>query len=343
GALGVLVLACRVASTSSAQPEPAHARPTRSPSVTRDDELLRLDVDLATTYPLRARIVRSGAVYAQHDGGPTAEGEGRTMSMVVTVVDPDAQGQPMRPRVLCEHVHHRIAVHVDVDDLAIVARTGAVITASAQQRDSWPDTMPGVRLAAGTRVRIEGGLDRDFVRAVFELPTIRAAGFVDREHIGYTWVPEQWRVPPGVPDAKVKGRVSLLAMPSGQELARLDPTMAAPGMFVRRLGPEQGGSVLVRLDGAELSAVGWLPAVELEAASGPATSSLRMIGRGGGEPSEPTVELPQGTQLRGGALRDPIGVVTATARFHCRDRCDAADPVVEVDACATAIVVEARR
>ena len=337
------LLAWRVTAASTPQPDPALAQPSASPTATRDDELLRLDVDLATTYPLRARIVRGGPIYAQHDGGPTAEGEGRTMSMVVTVIDPDAHGQPMRPRVLCEHEHHRIAVHLDVDDLAIVARTGAVITANPQQRDDWPDTMPGVRLAAGTRVRIEGGLDRDFVRAVLEQPTMRAAGFVDREHIGYTWVPEDRRVPPGVPDAKVKGRVSLLAMPAGQELARLDPTMAAAGMFVRRLGPEQGGSVLVRFDGDDASAVGWLPAVELERANGAPTGSLRMIGRGGGEPSAPTVELAKGTQLRGGALRDPIGVVTESARFHCTDRCDSDAPIVEVDACTTGIVVEARR
>lgn len=334
-----LALGCRPTTSTAPGDVDARATPVDGARPRRDDAFLRLDADLAASYPLRARLVRAGLVYAQHDGTPTGVGENRTIALVVTVVDPDTHGDPTRPRVLCEGTGYRVAVYVDVDDLAIVARTGAVMAHTPQLRDDWPDTMPGVRLASGTPLRIEGGQGGDFVRAVLETPSLRASGFIDRTHVGYTWVPGELPAAVGLADARVREPASLLGVPLGPELARLDPRMAPSGLFVRRLGPEQAGHVLVRHDAAELSAVGWIDATQLELHPGAATSSVRMVGRGGGEASEPTRELARGTVLLGGALRDPIGVVTETTRMHCLEACDTDAPRVLVPACTAAIPV----
>jgi hypothetical protein len=303
------------------------------------DVFLRLDADLAGSYPLRARIIRGAAVYPEHDGKPEGDPSGRTMSLEVTVLDPDAHGDPLRPRVLCERASHRIAVHVDIDDVAVVAREGAVMAGSPHTPSQWTEQMAGVRLLAGTALRIEGGLDRDHVRAVLDVPSLHAAGWIDRAHVGHTWVPAALPEPVGLPDLRVREPTALLATAGGAELARLDPRMAPAGMFVRRLGPAQGDFVLVRHDGERTRSIGWIAAAAVEPFAGMPTAGVTTVWRGRSEPIEPTVELVRGTLLRGGALRDRIGVVTETARFHCLDGCGGAQPRVEVDACTTAIGV----
>jgi hypothetical protein len=333
-----LVAGCRPAASPSVVTHP------RVDAVGRPDApreaFLDAEADPAHEHPLRARIIRGAAVYPERLGKPGGDPSGRSMSLEVVVLEPDAQGDPVRPRVLCESASHRIAVHVDADDLAIVAREGAVMTATPQNGTGWSGRQPGVRVRAGTPLRIDGGLEGAHVRAAIEQPWLRVVGFLPRGYVGRTFVPDAPEPAPAEPaDARVREPTALLAAPGGMEMGRVDPRMRPDGVLVRRIGPEQSGFVLVRHEDAMATAVGWIAASTLEPGTVASGGGRISGGRAQVDVAAPSVELVRGTLLRGGALRNPIGVVTQTARFHCVAGCDDAQPRVEVDACTTLLGV----
>lgn len=325
---------------------PVTTSPTNTPTTTPvadDPAFLRVDVDLATAYPWHAKIVRAASVRLEHDATPVGDASNRNIDLPVVVIDEDTRAEVQRPRVLCVHAAHRIAVHYEADDLGLVAREGAVLSATPVARAQWADDAPGVRLAAGTPLRTEGDRGGSFVRAALELPAMRMSGFIDSPHVGRTYRPTPFATPDAILDAKLREAASVLASPGGPEMARLRPEMSAGGLGLRRLGRTQAGHVLVAVPGEHTRIVGWVDAKAVESATLPARGR-RVVAPGFGEvEGEPSVELPAGTMLHGGALRNRVGVVTTGGRFYCVDACDGDAPVVEVAACTVAVSVVARR
>lgn len=337
----LVVLACRA--------EAPTARPTVVPATTTvtvdDAAFLRLDADLAAAYPWRGKLVRAAAVRLEHDGDPTGDASGRNLDLSVIVIDEDTRAAVQRPLVLCVHDDHRIAVRYDVDDLGLVARDGAMLTATPIARTRWPDDEPGVRLVAGTLVRSEGSRDGTFTPVAVDTPSVRARGYVDSRHVGTTYQAAAFATPDAILDAKVTRATVVFASPGAVELARLNPQMAPGGLGARRLGrTAPSGHALVAVPGVHTRVVGWIEQDALETGSvpsiGPRTIAPALAQVDGDR--EPSIALPAGTMLHGGALQNRVGVVTHAARFHCVDGCDGDEPTVLVAACTVAVPVVAR-
>lgn len=295
---------------------------------------LKLDTDVALAHPRLVRIARDGEIRFEHDGRPVAESSGRGVSVLARLVDEDAYGSPVRPRVLCEADHHRVAVMFDRDDLATVTTERVVlrpVPGSGSQADA-----PGLTLPPGTALRVDGARDAEVVHVLYERPGIRAQGFARGTDVGIGYAPGDAASTPAVGAAKLDAPASFRAMPGGPVFAELDPRASIEPMITRTLGREQAGEVLVATTMGGVEIVGWVAAPKLAqgAWSSPRSTFAGAIeDRGEG----PRVTLRAGTILRGGALRDAVGVVTADAAFRCTDACASDHPKVVATAC-TALV-----
>lgn len=308
-------------------------------------EFLRLDVDLDARYPLHAKIVRAGNLYLEHAGGPVVEPSNRSAMVEVRVIDPDRTSDPIRPRVLCESATERVAVHVDVDDLALVATAGAVAVSGGTPPESLPQAMAGIVLAPGAVLRPSSALDGELVHVELERPGLHGGGWVRRDRVDFAFAPGA--LPPaqhGAMARSVSGRATLAAMPGGVPLAELSPAGGAVQVFA--LGSPVGEQALVRLELADAHVIGWIASASLGPETLPlATTGVRapVISAADLAGDGPSVALTRGTILRGTALRRAVGVVTADARYACVDGCDGDAPVVRVPACTGVLELTATR
>jgi hypothetical protein len=305
------------------------------------EDFLRVSTDVEAAHPLRATIVRAGGLRVEHDGDPVNEPSNRNVRVSAIVVDEDVASSPRRPRLLCIESTHRIAVHMEVDDLATVARTDATLVATPPVRDELGDE-PGIRLAPGAALVPAGHGDPDILWMRHEGKFVRATGLVAATKVGIAFRPGE--LPgdaDGPPNASIAQPTKLFATPGGVELASLDPRGMGP-LLVRRLGPAIGTRVLVRYEEPDVHVVGWVEKALLTDGAFSRLHSTTTIGKGRG-PEGATVQVPKGTLLLGSALRRPVGVVVEDAAMACVEDCDGAQPKLLVSACTDAIEVWARR
>jgi hypothetical protein len=337
-------LVCLLASGCPRPTTDAAASPAPTPlevAPAEPEPFLDPDADLAQAYPLRATIRRAGAIYVEHEGAPVNDPSNRNVRVAATVIDEDAGESPRRPRLLCESPEHRVAVFVDVDDLATVATTDATMVGIPPLRDAL-GSEPGIRLAPGAELVAAGHGNPDVLRMRHEGAFVRAEGLLPATSVGIAFRPGELPIDAdGPPNAGIERATSLFATPHGVELAKLDPRGMGE-LVVRRLGPELGDRALVRYEEPSVHVVGWIEQKAL--ADGPRSrrSSRTMTGVRRDEGPQ-MVELPRGTLLLASALRQPIGVVVAKTTMPCTDACDTDAPKVRAAACTAAIEVWARR
>ncbi len=305
------------------------------------EDFLRVETDVETAHPLRATIVRAGGLRVERDGDAVNEPSNRNVRRSAIVLDEDVASSPRRPRLLCTESTHRIAVHMDVDDLATVAREDATLVAIPPVRDE-VGSEPGIRLAPGAELVRAGSGDPDIVRMRHEGKFVRAEGLVEATKLGIAFTPGALPSDAdGPPNAAITQPTKMFATPNGVDLASLDPRGMGQ-LLVRRLGRELGTKVLVRYEEPTVHVVGWVEKAQLTEGAFSRVGSTTMTGRGAG-PEGATVDLPRGTLLLASALRRPIGVVISDTAMACVDACDGSEPKVLVSACTDAIEVWARR
>lgn len=305
------------------------------------EAFLDVDADVEGLHPWRATIRRAGAIFVEHDGVAVNEPSNRNVRVSAVVLDEDVASSPRRPRLLCNESTHRIAVHMEVDDLATVAREDATLVATPPVRDE-VGSEPGVRLAPGAELVPAGHGDPEILWMRHEGRFVRATGLVAAAKVGIAFRPAELPSDAdGPPNAAITQPTTILATPGGVELASLDPRGTGQ-LLVRRLGRELGTKVLVRYEEPTVHVVGWVETTQLAVGAFSRMGSTTTTGRGAG-PEGAKVDLPPGTLLLATTLRRPVGVVLDDVAMACVDACEAAEPKVLVSACTDAIEVWARR
>lgn len=303
---------------------------------------LRLDAELDALYPQHAKLIRGGALYLEHDGTAVGDGGGRSMLLEVRVLDDDAHGEPLRPRVLCETVGERVAVFVDDDDLGLVARDGAVMVAQGSVPDTLLPTATGVALDPGALLQTRSRPGGDLLHVVLERGGVSASGWVRRDRVGHVFRPAAHVVEPRGRTATIQPGSTIAAFPGGGQLGETDahgpPVVAWSLTFVA------DDHRFVRFDLGDAQLNGWVvhtAVVEGNAPARPPTPRPQLGTTRVSDARAPQIQLPRGTLLQGTALLRSVGVVLEEHGYHCVRACESAQPVVAVPACGAMLELTA--
>lgn len=304
---------------------------------------LNPDIDPPELFPLRAMIRRAGAIYEGRTGPVLAVGDGRSMSITAIAIESDAGGSPRRPRILCEHSSHRVAVYLDASDLGVVARAGAIISPARKRTAAPSPETPGVHLAAGALLEpldpAPGpGPRRVRYRGLFMV----AEGWLAADEIDVVYrpapLPEERYI-----DGELIESVQLLDAPGGREVARITRIPAYVNrLMVHKLAEPRAGAILIRYREHDAAAVGWVPSRAVKNVEPESYVTSSMIGIGSGTTRAPTVTLVRGTQLVSPTDGAVLGVITRDNSFVCLSSCDADPPTVSVYACSASVGLLAR-
>ena len=329
------------------RPEVAPASVAAPSASTTADAFLDVHLDVKKHYPLRAKLLHAGSLF-ETESGPRVNGPGTRSVLVPLVVIGSGKARPpdeaeTRTRVLCEEDAYRVAIWLASPDLGHLAakptivRPGDVSTAPTS-----PET-PGIHLAVGALVSLAPGSSPGVGPCEVHYRGLFAEGDgkVDGADIGEIFVP----VDPPPRATKADGEISRLATffdaPGGAVIGRVGkPPTSSNQLFVELLGAPNAGHLLVRYEDGANDLVGWVKAAEVTMFPKRLVFEggfRRGIGVGSMRVREPTVDVPGGTLLMGTKSRDPMGVTTEKATFHCVDDCDGAAPVIEAHACTDMI------
>jgi hypothetical protein len=327
------------APASTAGAAPTAAAPQEVP------RFLSLESDPEKEYPLRAVLRRNGPAYEER-GGPVAnDADGRSMRLVVPVLDPDEGNATPQPRVLCDELRARIALYLTTESLATVALGGALLVPAPPLPASITPQTPGVHFQPGAELLPLGPASPDGTRKVrYNALLLRAEGIVEAAKTGYVYRPADEPVDDRY-DAELPRGARFLDAPNGALIATLSPYPNPLQKHVARtLGPQKAGFVLLALAQDAAVLVGWVAqkdVVKLPKLQGGGGGGFG-FGSGSGTPSSP-VKLPRGTLLLSEGKREPIGVVTQEHQAECTLGCDGQAPKVKTRACGSAVRVWAKR
>jgi hypothetical protein len=270
----------------------------------------------------RARIRRAGALYAPSSLVPlTDDGDRHWVLLEVRVLDGDAEGDPRRPRLLCENEASRLGVAVDAQDLSTTVRTKAFIGPRPTPPERPTSKTPGLRLAGGTAVNVRTGSVDGATEITYQGLFLVAQGFVASDVLDVVYTPGELE-----DDSRRNGEllrnVRFLDAPHGLEIAKTAREAGvANTLHVFRLGPVKDDHVLVRYQEHDAFVVGWVRSEDIEPYE---TVRLRgggsVIGRGFGAPGD-RVELARGTRLVPTSSDEVIGVITKDHSIPCVRDC----------------------
>ncbi len=274
--------------------------------------------------------VRDGIVRASRDGEPINAPSDRAMLRRLPVLDADVDGDPPRPRILCED-HIRVSLHLDGDSLGVVTGSDAVLR-PVDSADASRET-PGVYFDPGVlveRVAREGAMER--VRYTGFL--VEAEGYVEASELTSAYEPRD-RDEHGPLTAELPRGATFLDAPGGRTVAALQRyPNTSQRHLARTMGPTDRGHRLVRYADEDVVIIGWV--VEADVVDVSVQPGLRGYGGGfgsGGSSYRRPVDLPEGTHLLDDAGGRVIGRLEREGRFECLQRCDSDAPRIEVFTC----------
>lgn len=321
------------------------SEPASAPLVIADDEVpehARLEFSPRALGKQRALIRHAGALYTPSSLVPlTNAGDRRWILDEVPVLDSDVAGRPRRPRVLCEDEVSRLGVAVDAQDLATTVRADAFVGVRSTPPERLTSRTPGVRLAGGSEVSVQGPSVDGATEIVYEGLLLRARGFVASDAIDVVYTPGEL-----ADDLRRNGElrrnVRFLDAPGGVEIATTErPDDISNEMHVFRLGPAKDGHVLVRYQEHESFVVGWIRSEDVE----PYPARRSGGGGGGGGMGSGTadkrIDLARGTRLVPVNSTEVIGVVTKSHAASCASDCDGPNPKVRIFACSHVLTLRA--
>lgn len=283
--------------------------------------------DLHAMVRRRARLARTPAVRAEHDGSPLQPGSDLDADLVVPVLE--TQSDDGSVRVACEGDGARVALFVARDELADVARSGALLVGPAAVQGA------GLRVIAGTRLH-DLELDGERAHARLEMDGFRATGTLARAHVDRIFEPDE--EPPALRATVELDRGTLLDAPDGTPFLLIDTPLEQRA----RLRATSGAYALIELRSPLGTALGWTETQRLRPL--PPDGGGSMGGVGGGERfhSHAThILLPRGRLLRVDDRRVAIGVMVEDSSMWCFHDCAGRRPVVEVCACGACMNLEA--
>jgi hypothetical protein len=332
----------RPVSSSRAVPAaPPVARP--APQVELPD-FAKLDVDLGAAYASRATMRRFGDLYEGHDGPVLAPGGPGEQDRQLHVIDPDRDGTPRRPRVLCVEPRFRVAVFVDEGSLQTTVSAAALVMTSPDAAPAPPasdDTTPGIRLAAGAPVELVDTAASGARRVRYRGTYLSGEGWVDPSLVDVTFVPAAL-ADDGMRDARLVKPVALRVQPRGGTFAQIVAERSWD-LHVRKLGGQRRGFQLVRFHDERAAVVGWIPRSALESFPEENLAALedRLGGAAGEIDAGTPVAAPRGTLLASPATGAILGVVTQDTELYCAGACGDAR-LVSVSACGAEIELRLR-
>jgi hypothetical protein len=296
--------------------------------------------------PLHTIVLREGPLYETRDGPAATKGAGLSLQLTLEVLDPDTGGSPRRPRVLCNTPISRVAVHVDVADMATVALAGTFLAGGRAIPAAPEDRTPGLRLRAGQVLWPVGSATAGLRRVRYQGAHFAAEGWVRADRVDIVFAPELSGDPAPRRDGALIDRARFLDAPGGAEIARVEAYRESSWRpLVEKLDGPRRGFVLVRYHepGAEL--VGWVSQEVVEDIE-PREASLG-IGTGSAIATSSRVEqqvrVARGALLVGERSGEPIGVMLHDAQLSCLADCKGDRPLVSAPACAGTIPVRAHR
>ncbi|HHH29369.1 MAG TPA: hypothetical protein ENK57_13630 [Polyangiaceae bacterium] len=283
--------------------------------------------------------VRDGVVRTRPDGAPVNSPTDRALLTHHHVLEPGPEAEPSRPRILCEG-SVRLALYLDLESLAEVARAGAVVRPT-DNHDPRRDT-PGLYLEPGARLEV---LEREGVMAHVRYDgfLLRAEGYIASSDVGYWYEPRDRQEVPHT-NVVFTGGATFFDGPGERTVGVLEayPSPSTQRHYGHALGPSRDGHRLVRFNNREATIIGWVRASEVvdesvELGSGGGFGS----GSGVSRPPHP-IDLPAGTLFVDDATGATIGRLEVDRTFGCAASCDSSRPRVRVPSCVGVLELEAR-
>jgi hypothetical protein len=310
----------------------------------------KLDLDIDKEFPRQARQKLAGNVYESPDSPAWSVAEGYQIWLTTTVIDPDTNGNPRKPRLLCIQDDYRIAAYVDVSSLATVSSSLAVIAPTAESVksiDKYPAHAPGIRLAPGTDLTMLGTTQGTKVKVQHDGLFLTAEGWLDQKLIDAVYLPDTLPLG-GQIDGEIIEAVDLLDAPNGKAFGRIEKKPKVANELLVSCLKRSDGYVLIRYLEVDNQAVGWvkessiqlIKPIQLDCDRG--VLGLKGRGSGTGQPSD-IVALTKGTLLYGPKTNQVVGVITTTADFVCLADCQTDQPLVKCTACSADISVRAKK
>lgn len=362
--LGVTLAACGGTSAvappappavATSPPTPATSAQPRAPVAPKRTRgsvaaFARLDAAVPSTYPERARLIRTGRLAIEWPSSENEDEPSRTVDWEPPIIEHASGSRPTR--VLCRDPDVQIAAYPDPAWFSTIAREPVVLHPSASRPNApsgtpVADKEPGVRVSKGARLTVLGSA-ANIEHLRFESLGLTGEGYAQRVQLGLTYAPDSSGSSPtgggggggGAGsdrfDAEL-AREGATLLPEPKKTARPLATLTpypenqASHRF-QRLGPRKDGFALVRLLHPETSVVGWIEESALKA--------------GGGQVAWEKEQRPGLGRLRGSRMTAvkrgqllvsesgaPVGVVLADHETPCVNRCDTESPRVAVRAC----------
>jgi len=300
---------------------------------------VRPDTDLEVEFPLRATIRTVGWLYETAAGEGGVAGDGSSAMFEHIVIDEGAGTDPRRIRLLCEQLHHRIAVYVDARDLMVTVREQALMVARPKLPKRVHDRTPGVRIEPGAPLLVEHRPAKGLAFVRYEGHSVGAEGFVPVRALDVVYVGErtEWSLRP---NAEVIHDARLHDRPAGKELARVSASGPDDPRWIETLGPREGKWRLVRYEDEDIHVIGWIDKKHLRRRIAEVEETFGGLGVGPGPFTHP-IALTRGTRLVRASGADVLGIVTADHEFECVADCRSTAPLVQVDTCTSPITVRA--
>lgn len=292
--------------------------------------------------PLRAKLARAPEVFGDERNlalnTPASQSKVATIFPVLEEPRPESE----RIRVLCTSYRDRVALFVKRGDLALVTRKGAVLVARDDELDAAltaPETFASFVFNAGVDLGFTSDPTSKIVPVTYGQHGVRFSGVMFRSQLDQVY---EWPVDAGTfrRNAKITGAAVLHDAWRGKAFAQLEAQEAGSFHDVETRGPARQGMQLVRVRLRDGLLTGWVDEAKVQRAPQGAPPRVTM-GRGGGWSGSRAIDLPKGTLLLLGG--EPIGVVTANARYGCVADCSDRTPTVSVSACHASLDLVAQR